>query len=184
VAIFGVGGIGSSLISMARSAGATTIVAVDIVDEKLDRARELGATHVVNATHGDPVAAIRDGVGPVRVAFEALGHPQTFRQAVGVLDDGGRMVAIGIAAGDAAAEVEITPLVRRGYHIVGSFGGRTRTDLPEVAALAASGGFDVGSLVTRRFGLEQADEAYQTLARGGITGRAIITMGNSGGTAQ
>ena len=177
VAIVGVGGIGSSLIPMARSAGATTIVAVDVADEKLERARELGATHTVNARETDPVAAVREATGGVRVAFEALGHPSTFAQAVGMLDDGGRMVAIGIAAGAAAAEVEITPLVRRGHHIVGSFGGRTRTDLPEVAALAASGAFDVGSLVTRRFDLTDADAAYQALARGEITGRAVIVTG-------
>jgi S-(hydroxymethyl)glutathione dehydrogenase/alcohol dehydrogenase len=177
VAIVGVGGIGSSLIPMARSAGATTIVAVDVADEKLERARELGATHTVNARETDPVAAVREATGGVRVAFEALGHPSTFAQAVGMLDDGGRMVAIGIAAGAAAAEVEITPLVRRGQHIVGSFGGRTRTDLPEVAALAAAGAFDVGSLVTRRFDLTDADAAYQALARGEITGRAVIVTG-------
>jgi S-(hydroxymethyl)glutathione dehydrogenase/alcohol dehydrogenase len=177
VAIVGVGGIGSSLIPMALSAGATTIVAIDVADEKLDRARQLGATHVVNAAQVEPVAAVRELVGGVRVAFEALGHPATFRQAVGMLDDGGRMVAIGIGAGTAAADVEITPLVRRGYHIVGSFGGRTRTDLPEVAALAASGQFDVESLVTRTFDLGDADIAYQALSQGTITGRAIITMG-------
>ena len=177
VAIVGVGGIGSSIIPMALSAGATTIVAIDIADEKLDRARELGATHVVNASLVDPVAAVREQIGGVQVAFEALGHPETFRQAVGMLADGGRMVAIGIGAGAAAAEIEITPLVRRGYQIVGSFGGRTRTDLPAVADLAASGRFDVGALVTRRFGLDDVDAAYQLLARGEITGRAIITMG-------
>jgi Zn-dependent alcohol dehydrogenase len=177
VAIVGVGGIGSSLIPMARSAGATTIVAVDVAEEKLERARELGATHTVNARETDPVAVVREATGGVRVAFEALGHPSTFAQAVGMLGDGGRMVAIGIAAGAAAAEVEITPLVRRGHHIVGSFGGRTRTDLPEVAALAAAGAFDVGSLVTRRFDLTAADAAYQALARGEITGRAVIVTG-------
>ena len=177
VAIVGVGGIGSSLVPMARSAGATTIVAVDVAEEKLERARELGATHTVNARETDPVAAVREATGGVRVAFEALGHPSTFAQAFGMLGDGGRMVAIGIAAGAAAAEVEITPLVRRGHHIVGSFGGRTRTDLPEVAALAAAGAFDVGSLVTRRFDLTAADAAYQALARGEITGRAVIVTG-------
>lgn len=178
VAIVGVGGIGSSLIQMARAAGATTIVAVDIADEKLERARELGATHTVNAAEIDPVTAVRKATGGgVRVAFEALGHPSTFGQAVAMLDDGGRMVAIGIAAGAAAAEVEITPLVRRGQHIVGSFGGRTRTDLPEVAALAAAGAFDVESLVTRRFRLTDADAAYQALASGEISGRAVIVTG-------
>lgn len=176
VAIVGVGGIGSSLIPMARSAGAASIIAVDIVEEKLALARRLGATHTINAADEDPVAAVRALTGGVDVAFEALGRPATFQQAVGMLIDGGRMVAIGIAAGSAVAEVEITPLVRRGYQIVGSFGGRTRTDLPEVAALAASGRFDVAALVTRRFSLDDADAAYRALARGEIVGRAVIVM--------
>jgi S-(hydroxymethyl)glutathione dehydrogenase/alcohol dehydrogenase len=179
VAIVGVGGIGTSLIPMARAAGASAIVAVDIAPEKLDRARELGATDVVDASREDPVVRVRELTGGVDVAFEALGRPATFAQAVGMLADGGRMVAIGIAAGAATAEVEITPLVRRGQQIIGSFGARTRTDLPAVAALAASGAFDPGSLITRRYRLDEADEAYRALARGEITGRAIITMGAS-----
>ena len=85
-------------------------------------------------------------------------------------------VAIGIAAGDAAAEVEITPLVRRGYTITGSFGARTREDLPAVVDIAAAGGFDTARLVTRRYTLDNADAAYQALARGEITGRAVVVM--------
>ena len=93
-----------------------------------------------------------------------------------MLADGGRMVAIGIAAGRATAEIEITPLVRRGYTITGSFGGRTRADLPALIRMQLEGGFDPGRLITRQFTLEQADEAYQALERGEITGRAIVVM--------
>jgi S-(hydroxymethyl)glutathione dehydrogenase/alcohol dehydrogenase len=181
VAIVGVGGIGSSLIPMARAAGAQTIIAVDIATDKLERASELGATDVVDASSTDPVARVRALTGGVDVAFEALGRAETFTQAVSMLADGGRMVAIGIAAGASTAAVEITPLVRRGQQIVGSFGGRTRTDLPAVAALAASGAFNPGELVTRRYSLAEADDAYQALGRGEITGRAIITMGKTHG---
>lgn len=110
------------------------------------------------------------------MAFEALGNPVTFRQAVDMLADGGRMVAIGIAAGRAEASIEITPLVRRGYEIVGSFGGRTRTDLPEVVRLAADGRFRVDDLISRSYPLEEADTAYRDLDRGEITGRALIVM--------
>lgn len=178
VAIVGVGGIGSSLIPMARAAGADQIIAVDVVPDKLERARRLGATDTVDARDADPVTEVRalSGRG-VDVCFEALGNPATFRQAVEMLADGGRMVAIGIAAGRAEAAVEITPLVRRGFEIVGSFGGRTRTDLPEVARIAADGRFDVDSLITRRYDLDDADRAYRDLAGGEITGRALVTMG-------
>lgn len=177
VAIVGSGGIGSSVIQMAIAAGATTIIAIDIADDKLQRARELGATHVVNSRETDPVVAVREITGRgVDVAFEALGNPITFSQTSRMLADGGRMVAIGIAAGAATAEVEITPLVRRGYTIMGSFGGRTREDLPHVIEVAADGAFDYRGVITRRYSLDEANDAYQALSRGEITGRAIITI--------
>jgi Zn-dependent alcohol dehydrogenase len=178
IAVIGAGGVGSAVIQMARSAGAGAIVAVDIADDKLETALRLGATHTVNALAGDPVAAVRElSGGGVDAAFEALGNPATFRQATAMLADGGRMVAIGIAAGAATADVEITPLVRRGHTITGSFGARTRADLPEVVRIASGGGFDVDALISRRFELAEAPEAYAALARGEIVGRAIIAMG-------
>jgi S-(hydroxymethyl)glutathione dehydrogenase/alcohol dehydrogenase len=83
---------------------------------------------------------------------------------------------VGIAATGATAPVEITPLVRRGVSIVGSYGASTRADLPEVIALARSGAVDVSRSVTRRYALDQAAEAYDALNRGEIVGRAIVTM--------
>lgn len=178
VAVVGVGGIGSGIVQMAAAMGAARIVAVDIAEEKLERARQLGATDLVDSRAGDPVAAVRDALGDgADVAFEALGRPETFVQASRMLVDGGRMVAVGIAAGATAAPIEITPLVRRGYTITGSFGGRTRSDLPAVVGLAATGAFDAAGLISRRYPLEQADDAYRALDRGEITGRAIIVMG-------
>jgi S-(hydroxymethyl)glutathione dehydrogenase/alcohol dehydrogenase len=181
VAVVAVGGVGSNIVQLARAAGADPVVAVDIGPEKLATALRWGATHVVDASSTDPVAAVREltGGGGVDVAFEALGLPQTFEQALGMLADGGRMVAVGIAAGAAAARVGITPLVRRGQRIVGSFGGRTRADLPALVALATEGTPDVAELVTREFALEEADQAFQLLADGGIRGRAVIRMGSA-----
>ena len=177
VAIIGVGGVGSSLIQLCRAAGAAEVIAIDIADDKLERARALGATHTVNSLVEDPVVAVKDRTGGgVDIAFEALGRPATFTQASAMLGDGGRMVAIGIAAGRATAEIEITPLVRRGQSITGSFGGRTREDLPRVVELVENGGFVPGDLITRRFTLDEVDAAYQALARGEINGRAIVTM--------
>lgn len=177
-AIVATGGVGSSLIQVAKHAGASKVIAIDIADAKLAAAKDLGADETVNSAQEDAreaVLRLTDGKG-VDVAFEALGHPATFSQAVTLLREGGRMVAVGIAAGKAAAEVEITPLVRRGQTIVGSFGARTREDLPQVVDMAAQGGYRVAEAVTRRYSLDQADEAYQALARGEITGRAIVVM--------
>ncbi|WP_157517011.1 zinc-binding dehydrogenase [Mycobacterium sp. MS1601] len=178
VAVVATGGVGTAIVQLARAAGAETVIAVDISDEKLQAAKKLGADHVVNSAAGDAVAQVREltGGAGVDVAFEVLGRQQTFEQAVKMLTDGGRMVAVGIAAGQSTANVEITPLVRRGYRIMGSFGGRTRADLPAVIDLAATGVFSVQDTVTRTYSLDSADEAFQALARGEIQGRAVISM--------
>jgi len=177
VAIIGAGGIGSSLIPLATAAGAGQVVVVDIAADKLRNAADLGATDVVDASEVDPVETVRALTdGGAEVVFEALGHPTTFAQGVGMLADGGRLVAIGIASVGAAAQVEITPVVRRGYEIVGSFGARTRVDLPEIVRLAAEGVYDVEPLVTRRYRLADADQAYRDLDERRIVGRAVITM--------
>jgi S-(hydroxymethyl)glutathione dehydrogenase/alcohol dehydrogenase len=178
MAIVATGGIGSSLIQVGRWAGAHPIIAIDVDDDKLAAARELGADVVINSRTEDALARVREATGGkgVHVAFEALGRPETFELAVSLLREGGRMVAVGIAAGAATAAVPITPLVRRGQEIVGSFGARTRQDLPDVVRMAAEGGYDVQHAVTRRFPLEEAGEAFALLDRGGIKGRAIVVM--------
>jgi succinate semialdehyde reductase (NADPH) len=178
VAVFGAGGIGGSVVQLARALGAGQIVAIDLDDDKLSLARELGATDTINASHDDPVKAARDltdGAG-VNVAFEAIGHPRTFRQATEAAADGGRCVMVGIAPVGLTAEIEITRLVRRKLQVLGSFGGRPRHDLPALMALAISGELQLDGAIGARFTLDQATEAYSLLADGKITGRAIVEM--------
>lgn len=177
MAVVAVGGVGSSIVQLGAHRGASPIVALDVAEDKLEVARSLGATLTVDTRAQDAVEVVRAAVpGGVDVVFEALGRPETFELAHALLADGGRMVAIGIAAGAATAAVPITQLVRRGQTIRGSFGARTRKDLPEVVSLAAGGGFDVRGAVTRTYPLADADTAYRELAAGRITGRAIVVM--------
>jgi succinate semialdehyde reductase (NADPH) len=178
VAIVGTGGVGSNVIQLARVFGASRIIAVDIRDDKLAAAQQLGATHGVNAMAGDAVAevmAITDGRG-VDVAIEALGRPETVVNAFMMTRDGGRVVVVGIAPGTTTAGIEITRLVRRGIHLMGSYGSRVRSDMPDVLGLAAHGHISPSRAITRRYTLEQVDEAYTALNRGEIVGRAIVTM--------
>ena len=178
VAVVGVGGVGSNVIQIARAFGAGQIIAVDVRDDKLETAKGLGATHTVNATRGDVVAAVgalTNGRG-VDVAIEALGRPETVVNAFMMTRDGGRVVVIGIAPGTTTAGIEITRLVRRGIQLMGSYGSRVRTDLPELLALAARGQVSVSQPITRRYRLEQVDEAYAALNRREIIGRAIIII--------
>lgn len=178
VAVVGVGGVGSNVIQMARAFGAAEIIAVDVRDEKLEAARNLGATQVVNAATGDPVAQVNvlTGGKGVDVAIEALGRPETVTNAFLMTRDGGRVTVIGIAAGQATANIEITRLVRRGIRLSGSYGGRVRTDMPDILRLASTGAISVSQPITRRYRLEQADEGYQALNRQEIIGRAIVLM--------
>ena len=176
VAVVAAGGVGINIVQIARAFGASQIIAVDVRDDKLDAAKRLGATDVVNAREVDAVARVReltDGRG-VDAAFEVLGLPQTFTQAFEMIRDGGRMIGVGIAPVKATAAIEITRLVRRELRIIGSYGARTRTDMPEIIRLAAQGIFRPETMVTARFPLAEADAAYQALARGEIVGRAIV----------
>jgi succinate semialdehyde reductase (NADPH) len=178
VAVVGTGGVGSNLIQLARVFGASQIIAVDIREDKLAAAKELGATDAVNAAQGDPVAEVLTITGGrgVDVAIEALGRPETVVNAFTMTRDGGRVVVVGIAPGTTTAGIEITRLVRRGIQLMGSYGSRVRTDMPDVLGLAAHGLASPSRAISRRYRLEQADDAYALLSRGEIVGRAIVIM--------
>src|SRR6266568_2921810 len=178
VAVVGVGGVGSNVIQIAKTFGAGQIIAVDVRDDKLEAARGLGATHTVNAARQEAVVAVQtltSGHG-VDVAIEALGRPETVVNAFMMTRDGGRTVVIGIAPGTTTAGIEITRLVRRSIQLIGSYGSRVRTDMPDLLALAARGQVSVSQPITRRYALAQADAAYGALNRGEIVGRAIVVM--------
>jgi S-(hydroxymethyl)glutathione dehydrogenase/alcohol dehydrogenase len=178
VAVVATGGVGSNLIQIARALGASPIIAIDVRDDKLAATRDLGATHAINSRSEDVIGRVREityGRG-VDVAFEALGRPETFVQATSIVRDGGRAVMVGIAPTGVTASVEITRLVRRGIRIIGSYGARTRVDLPAVIALAEAGAIDASRSITRRYPLDQVAEAYAALNAGDIVGRAIVMM--------
>ncbi|HEY7381546.1 MAG TPA: zinc-binding dehydrogenase [Gaiella sp.] len=177
VVVVGTGGVGSLIVQFARAQGAVQVVAVDISEEKLHAVGELGATDLVNASTDDPVAHVHEVTGGgADVAFEALGRPETFVQAVEMLRDGGRMVAVGIAPVGERAPVEITRLVRRSLTVAGSYGGRPRADMPRLLSLVEHGVLRPHESITRRFSLQEADEAYAALDRREIVGRAIVVM--------
>ncbi|GAA4826751.1 zinc-binding dehydrogenase [Garicola koreensis] len=175
VAVIAAGGVGLSIIHLARAAGAQRVIAVDIDDEKLDLAYGLGATDVINSAAEEPAVAVRQLLGRgVDVAFEALGSVATVKLAVDMLDDGGRAVLCGIAPAGQTLDVDITKLVRRKLKILGSFGASAATAMPEVIQLAAEGKIDLDTLITHRFAFDQTAEAYQLLNERKILGRGLI----------
>ena len=163
---------------MARAFGASQVIAVDIKSEKLESSLQFGATHTINSLEEDVTEKIKElteGKG-VDVAIEALGSPITVKQAFNSVRDGGKVVLIGIAAAGVEVPLEITRFVRRGVTVVGSYGARARRDMPEVINLVQRGELDTSSPTTRRYSLDQVNEAYEALAKGEIIGRAIIEM--------
>ncbi|WP_432515064.1 zinc-binding dehydrogenase [Kineococcus sp. SYSU DK001] len=181
LAVFGAGGVGLAVIALARALGAGRVVAVDLAPDKLEAARRAGADEVVDASRADPVAEVRRLTdGGTDLALEVIGNPVTFRQATEVVRDGGRCVVVGIAPSGVTAEVEMTRLVRRKIQVMGSFGGRPRHDLPVLGELVAAGRLVPGDLISRRFSLDEVDEAYGSLARGESLGRTLVELTPAG----
>ncbi|TKY60492.1 Succinate-semialdehyde dehydrogenase (acetylating) [Spatholobus suberectus] len=178
VAVIGTGGVGSSCLQIARAFGASDIIAVDVQDEKLQKAKAFGATHTINSAKEDPIEKIIEITGGkgVDVAVEALGKPQTFAQCTQSVKDGGKAVMIGLAKAGSLGEVDINRLVRRKIQVIGSYGGRARQDLPKVIRLAETGIFNLGHAVSRRYTFEEAGKAFQDLNEGKIVGRAVIEI--------
>lgn len=178
VAVVAVGGVGSNIVQIARAFGASQVIAIDVADDKLEAVKAFGATATINSMTQDAreeVLKLTNGRG-VDVSFEALGIPSTWSTALDVLADGGRMVPIGLGAGRQTAEVEINRTVRRSQSILGSYGARTRQDLPAVVDLAARGVINYDDLVTRRFSLDEAAAGYEALRHRAVQGRAVVDM--------
>ena len=181
VVVIGTGGVGSNVIQVCKAFGASTIIAVDIDDSKLEFAKGMGATHVINSKTSQKsvpervVEIVGKAKGGADVAFEVLGNPFTFNDAVLSVCDGGRAVMVGIAPVGTYAKVDITRLVRRKITIVGSYGAKARVDTPEVIDLIARGALSLGS-ITKSYSLEEAASAYEDLKNGRITGKAIIKI--------
>lgn len=178
VAVVAAGGVGSALVQLAAVFGASKIIAVDIGQDKLDAARRLGATHVIDSAEVDAAEAIRDITGGrgVDVAFEALGSVPTFEIARDSVVEGGRVVVVGIAPRGTSAEFDLATIARRKLQIVGSYGAKPRRDMPVLLDLVERGLLRPQDAITRRYPFAQVQDAYDALRAGETVGRAVIDM--------
>src|SRR5581483_6954613 len=177
-AIIGCGGIGLSVVQGCRIAGAGRIVAVDTVARKLDLARQLGATDVVNAAEGNPVPAVVEMTGGgVEYAFEAIGLPATVRQAVRMVRKGGTIVMIGVLPAGTNVELPGADIVTRGKRILGCMMGwnRFRIDMPRYVELYRSGVLRLDEMISARLPLEQVNDAREAM-RHGTAARSVIVF--------
>ena len=182
VAVFGVGGVGLCIVSAAAVLGASPIIAVDLADEKLEFARRFGATVVVNASRTDAVEEVRKLTGGgADYAFDAIGVQETMAQVLQAtrpgsfgLNSGGTSVLVGVPQGNADLPMRDLLIGERKY--IASLGGsgRPETDFPRYLAWYDEGRLKLDDLVTRRYRLEQINDALRDLQEGRIAGRSII----------
>jgi S-(hydroxymethyl)glutathione dehydrogenase/alcohol dehydrogenase len=175
VAIVGGGALGLWMTQGARVAGAARIVVVEPRPERRDVARAVGATHVVDPADGDPVEQVRELTGGrgADYVLEAAGPPEAMAQALAMTRPAGTMVPSGWERLDSTVTLPAVDFAIAGKRIQScQFGGaHIRRDIPRFAAMMAAGVLDAQLLISRRFGLEEANEALAAaLAREVITG--------------
>ena len=179
VAVFGCGGVGLNCIQGARLANASPIIAVDLLDNKLDMAREFGATHVVNAGREDPVERIRaiTGGAGAHYAFEAIGlTAEPFIQALECTRARGVTVYVGHAPVDTELKLDARMWIQE-KTVIGSLYGsaRTQVDFPRMVSLYKSGHLMLDELVTREYELGGVNDAFAALERGEVA-RSVLMM--------
>ena len=178
VVVLGCGGVGLNCVQGAALAGADQIVAVDIMQNKLDYARQFGATDVVNASNQDPVQVVLElTAGGADYAFEALGRSDVIRQAYDCVRPGGMAVVVGMAPENDDVSINALSLPRNEKILMGSYYGSARPwiDLPRLVSLYMAGRLQVDELVSRSYPLEQINEAYEALAKGEVA-RSVIAF--------
>jgi 2-desacetyl-2-hydroxyethyl bacteriochlorophyllide A dehydrogenase len=164
VVVFGCGGVGLNVIQIASAFGANCI-AVDIVDEKLEYAQNLGATEVINSNKTERVdKAIRKLTnGGADVVFEVIGNPKTMEQAFACLRAGGKLVVVGYS--DKNMNLNLGRIMYREMEITGSLGCRP-VDYPRVIELVRRNKIKIKELVTKKFKLEEINNAFDLLRKG------------------
>lgn len=168
VAVFGIGGLGHNAVQITKVLGAR-VVAVDVLDAKLELAKEVGADYVVNASKEDPVKFIRD-LGGADVALPTVESLKAMRQAYESLRTGGTLVLIGLPVGELS--LPVIDWVLRDIRVVGNI-GFTRGDILQSMKLVSEGRVKPR---VELFRFEEVNEAIEKLRKGEVKGRAVLTF--------
>ncbi|WP_204049803.1 S-(hydroxymethyl)mycothiol dehydrogenase [Microbispora siamensis] len=179
VAVIGCGGVGNAAIAGAHLAGARTIIAVDVDDRKLDWARGFGATHTVNSRETDAVEAIRELTGGfgADVVIEAVGRPETYKQAFYARDLAGTVVLVGVPTPEMQLELPLLDVFGRGGALKSSWYGDClpSRDFPMLIDLYLQGRLDLDGFVSETIGLDQVEEAFGKMHRGEVL-RSVVVL--------
>ncbi|MDI3418231.1 S-(hydroxymethyl)mycothiol dehydrogenase [Streptomyces luteolus] len=178
VAVIGCGGVGDAAIVGSRLAGASLIIAVDIDDAKLNTAKRLGASHAVNSTHTDPVAAIRELTGGfgADVVIEAVGRPETYEQAFYARDLAGTVVLVGVPTPEMKLELPLLDVFGRGGALKSSWYGDClpSRDFPMLIDLYLQGRLDLKSFVTETIALDEVEQGFERMHRGDVLRSVVL----------
>ncbi|WP_406336197.1 S-(hydroxymethyl)mycothiol dehydrogenase [Streptomyces zaomyceticus] len=179
VAVIGCGGVGDAAIVGSRLAGAAKIIAVDIDDRKLETAKTMGATHTVNSRSTEPVEAIReltDGFG-ADVVIEAVGRPETYKQAFYARDLAGTVVLVGVPTPEMQLELPLLDVFGRGGALKSSWYGDClpSRDFPMLVDLHRQGRIDLAAFVTETIGLGDVEKAFARMHEGDVL-RSVVVL--------
>ncbi|WP_125106141.1 MULTISPECIES: S-(hydroxymethyl)mycothiol dehydrogenase [Gulosibacter] len=178
VAVIGCGGVGVAAIVGAKLAGATKIIAVDVDDRKLEKAKELGATHTVNSRKVDAVEAIRaatDTFG-ADVVIEAVGRPETYEQAFYARDLAGRVVLVGVPNPEMELKLPLAEVFGRGGALKSSWYGDClpERDFPMLTDLYLQDRLPLDAFVSEEIGINDIDAAFEKMHRGEVLRSVVI----------
>ncbi|BBX35803.1 aryl-alcohol dehydrogenase AdhC [Mycolicibacterium mageritense DSM 44476 = CIP 104973] len=179
VAVIGCGGVGDAAIMGARLAGAGTIIAIDRDPRKLEWAKELGATHTVNAADSDAVEAVQDLTGGfgADVVIDAVGRPETWKQAFYARDLAGTVVLVGVPTPDMTLQMPLIDFFSRGGSLKSSWYGDClpERDFPTLVDLYQQGRLPLEKFVSERIKLDEVEDAFHTMHEGKVL-RSVVEL--------
>ncbi|MGB3484946.1 MAG: S-(hydroxymethyl)mycothiol dehydrogenase [Mycobacterium sp.] len=179
VAVIGCGGVGDAAIMGARLAGAAMIIAIDRDPRKLEWAEQLGATHTVNAAETDTVSAVRNLTGGfgADVVIDAVGRPETWRQAFYARDLAGTVVLVGVPTPEMTLEMPLVDFFSRGGSLKSSWYGDClpERDFPMLVDLYRQGRLPLDRFVSERIELEEIEDAFHTM-HDGLVLRSVVQL--------
>ncbi|URN13692.1 S-(hydroxymethyl)mycothiol dehydrogenase [Streptomyces radiopugnans] len=179
VAVIGCGGVGGASVMGANLAGASRIIAVDIDDRKLATARKLGATHTVNSRENDPVEAVRELTGGfgADVVIDAVGVPETYRQAFYARDLAGTVVLVGVPTPEMRLELPLLDVFGRGGALKSSWYGDClpSRDFPMLIDLYLQGRLDLDAFVSETIALDGVEEAFDRMEADDVL-RSVVVL--------
>jgi S-(hydroxymethyl)mycothiol dehydrogenase len=179
VAVIGCGGVGDAAIVGARLTGASTIIAIDRDEKKLQWAADLGATHTVNAAKVDTIEAVRELTGGfgADVVIDAVGRPETWRQAFYARDLAGTVVLVGVPTPDMTLEMPLVDFFSRGGALKSSWYGDClpERDFPTLVDLYLQGRLPLEKVVTERIKIDDVEDAFHTMHAGEVL-RSVVVL--------